>query len=257
MKRLIDFSKHTSLKVGDQIQVEILSSPRENFKGVLIGGGNNLLISPKASNLFMLGKEFEYIQDLGELIEIGGKMSSGRIYQYFKKNNLKGLEFLRGLPGTLGGLVKMNAGMKSYEIKEMLHSICVDGQWREAREFPFVYRESGISGVIYAARFHKVIGFRDELIEVFEKMRESHPHLPSCGSCFKNPKGDFAGRILESLGLRGARIGGMGFSQEHANFLVNFGKGQFKEAIELITLAQKKALDTYGIALETEVKIID
>lgn len=256
MKRLIDFSRHTSLKVGDQIEVEILSSPRENFKGVLIGGGNNLLISPEASNLFMLGKEFEYIQDLGELIEIGGKMSSGRIYHYFKKNNLKGLEFLRGLPGTLGGLVKMNAGMKNYEIKEMLHSICVDGQWIEAKEFPFLYRDSGISGVIYGARFYKAIGFRDELMETFEKMRKTHPHLPSCGSCFKNPKGDFAGRILESLGLRGVKVGGMGFSQEHANFLVNFGNGTFQEAIKLISLAQEKAFDTYGIALETEVVIV-
>lgn len=257
MKRIIDFSRHTSLKVGDQIEVEILSSPRENFKGVLIGGGNNLLISPKASNLFMLGKEFDYIQDLGELIEIGGKMSSGRIYQYFKKNNLKGLEFLRGLPGTLGGLVKMNAGMKSYEISKILHSVCVDGEWRDAKEFPFSYRSSGISGIIYAARFHKVTGFRDELIEVFKKMRESHPHLPSCGSCFKNPKGDFAGRILESLGFKGAKVGEMGFSQEHANFLVNFGNGKFEEALELITLAQEKVFSVYGITLETEVVIIN
>lgn len=243
--------------MGDQIEVEILSSARESLKGTLIGGGNNLLVSPKASDLFMLGKEFDYIQDQGDLIEIGGKMNSGRIYRYFKKNNLKGLEFLRGLPGTLGGLVKMNAGMKSYEIREILHSICVDGRWRDARDFPFVYRDSGISGVIYAARFHKIIGFRDELIEVFEEMRKTHPHLPSCGSCFKNPKGDYAGRILESLGLKGAKIGGMGFSQEHANFLVNLGKGQFQEAIELITLAQKKAFDAYGITLETEVVIID
>lgn len=257
MKHLVDFSKHTSLKVGGQIEVEILSTSKKTFDGILIGGGNNLLVSPKASNLFMLGKEFNYIQDQGELIEIGGKMSSGRIYQYFKKNNLRGLEFLRGLPGTLGGLVKMNAGMKSYEICEILHSVCVDGEWRDAKEFPFSYRNSGISGVIYGARFHKITGFRNELIEIFEMMRKTHPHLPSCGSCFKNPKGDFAGRILESLGFRGAKIGGMGFSQEHANFLVNFGNGKFEEALELITLAQEKALSAYGIALETEVIIVN
>lgn len=257
MKRWIDFSKHISLRTGGKIEVEILSSPRENLDGFLIGGGNNLLVSPKASNLFMLGDEFDYIRDLGDLIEVGGKVNSGQIYHFFKKNDLGGLEFLRGLPGTLGGLVKMNAGMKEYEIKQTLHSVWVDGEWRNASDFPFSYRNSGISGVIYAARFHKVLGFRHELIELFDSMRKKHPRLPSCGSCFKNPKDDFAGRILESLQFRGMKIGGMGFSNEHANFLVNFGNGSFQDAIDLVSLAQKRAFDAYGISLEREVVIID
>lgn len=257
MKRLIDFSKHTSLKIGAEVEVEILASPLEKTEKVIIGGGNNLLISPRASNLVMLGREFDYLEDLGDLIEVGGAVSSGRIYNFFKKCNLGGLEFLRGLPGRLGGLVRMNAGMKSYEMKDILHSVWIDGEWQEAKDLSLSYRDSGIRGIIYGARFYKQEGFREQLVPEFEKMRETHPHLPSCGSCFKNPQGDFAGRLLESVGLKGYQIGGVGLSEKHANFLVNLGGGKFEEALELIALAQKRVWEEYGIKLEKEVVVVE
>lgn len=255
--REIDFSKYSSLKIGGVLEVKVLQSPLEEFDGFLIGGANNLLVSPKAKNLYILGKEFEYIKDLGEVIEIGGAMSSGRIYSYFKARNLWGLEFLRGLPGSMGGLVKMNAGMKSYEIAESIHSVLINGKWVDREEIPFTYRRSGIEGVIYAVRVHKKEGFREDLVEVFKQMRSTHPHLPSCGSCFKNPEGDFAGRLLESVGLRGYRVGGVGFSEKHANFLVNYGGGRFEEAKELIALGKKKVQEASGVKLECEVVIIE
>lgn len=256
MYRLIDFSKHTSLKIGGEHRVRMIEEFGKDAGERLIGGGNNILLSPDATHLCMLGKSFDYICEFEGMIEIGGAVSSGRIYSFFKKQNLLGLEFLRGLPGRLGGLVKMNAGMKSYEIKEVLHSVCVDGEWLERDHFAFEYRNSGIEGVIYGARFHKIVGFREELVEVFEQMRETHPHLPSCGSCFKNPRGDFAGRLLESVRLKGYRIGDMSFSQKHANFLINLGNGTFDEALQLITLAQDRIKQEYGITLECEVVIM-
>lgn len=258
MKKIIDFSKYTSLKIGGILEVEVLSTPRALKKEErIIGAGNNMLISPNAKNLCVLGNEFEHIKDLGELIEIGGALSSGRIYSCFKKNNLYGLEFLRGLPGSLGGLVKMNAGMKSYEIKEMLHSVNVNGEWIESEKLNLTYRNSGIEGVIYSARFYKKKGFRSELIGVFENMRSTHPHLPSCGSCFKNPNGDYAGRLLESVGMKGFRIGGVGFSEKHANFLVNLGGGKFEEALEVIKVAKSRVKEEFGILLECEVVIVE
>lgn len=258
MKKSIDFSKYTSLKVGGVIEVEVLDEMRALKEGErIIGAGNNLLISPNAKGICILDKKFDYILDLGELVEIGGVVSSGRIYSYFKKHNLYGLEFLRGLPGSLGGLVKMNAGMKSYEIKESLHSVCIDGEWVESANLNLSYRNSGIDGIIYKARFYKKEGFRSELVGVFEEMRSSHPHLPSCGSCFKNPQGDFAGRLLESVGMRGFRVGGMGLSEKHANFLVNFGGGKFDEALEVIAEAKKRVKEECAISLECEVKILE
>lgn len=256
MKKIIDFSKYTSLKIGGVLEVEILDKPRAlDQKERIIGAGNNLLVSPSAKHLCILGKEFDYILDLGELVEIGGAVRSGRIYSYFKKHNFYGLEFLRGLPGSLGGLVKMNAGMKSYEIKEMLQSVCVDGEWIESEKLNLTYRNSAINGVIYGARFYKKEGFRSELVSVFENMRDTHPHLPSCGSCFKNPNGDFAGRLLEAVGMKGFRIGGVGLSEKHANFLVNLGDGKFDEALEVISEAKRRVREESGVELECEVKI--
>ncbi|WP_305862722.1 UDP-N-acetylmuramate dehydrogenase [Helicobacter cholecystus] len=257
LKKSIDFCKYTSLKIGGILEVEFLNEPRAlNDREKILGAGNNILVSPDASDLYILGKEFDYILDLGELIEIGGAVSSGRIYSYFKKNNLFGLEFLRGLPGSLGGLIKMNAGMKNYEIKQILQSVCIDGEWVESKKLNFAYRHSGIDGVIYGARFFKIEGFRSELISVFEMMRNSHPHLPSCGSCFKNPNGDFAGRLLESVGMKGFRVGGVGLSEKHANFLVNLGGGRFEEALGVIFEAKRRVREERGIELECEVKII-
>lgn len=258
MKKIIDFSKYTSLKIGGVIEVELLDKPRALAQEErIIGAGNNLLVSPNAKHLCILGKEFDYILDLGELVEIGGAVSSGRIYSYFRRHNLCGLEFLRGLPGSLGGLVKMNAGMKSYEMKQTLKSICVNGEWIESEKLNLTYRNSAIDGVIYGARFHKNEGFRSELVSVFEQMRSTHPHLPSCGSCFKNPSGDYAGRLLESVGMKGFRIGGVGLSEKHSNFLVNLGDGKFEEALQVIAEAKRRVKEESGVELDCEVKIIE
>lgn len=87
-------------------------------------------------------------------------------------------------------------------------------------------------------------------------MRKSHPKLPNFGSCFKNPPNDYAGRLLESVGLRGYRLKRVGFAKEHANFLVNLGGAEFEEALDLIELAKTRVLQEYGIHLEEEVKIL-
>ncbi|ANV97461.1 UDP-N-acetylenolpyruvoylglucosamine reductase [Helicobacter enhydrae] len=256
--KLIDFSKYSSLRIGGAIEVGVVECVDDwANNGVIIGKANNLLVSPNAKNLYILGKSFDYFQDFGDLIEVGGGVSSGKLYSYFKKQDLGGLEFLRGLPGSVGGLVKMNAGMKEYEICLSIHSVLLDQGWVPKEEIAFDYRNSGIDSVIYAVRFYKQKGFREELVEVFDKMRHTHPKEPSCGSCFKNPKGDFAGRLLESVGLRGYSIGGVGFSQKHSNFLVNLGGGTFDEAMELIALAKKRVSEASGIELECEVVVID
>lgn len=254
--KIIDFSKYSSIKVGTRMCVKIIQDfddLEDNLR--VIGFANNLLIAPQASKVAILDKKYDYILDLGTHIEVGAKTSSAKIYRYFKEANLGGLEFLHALPGSLGGLVKMNAGMKEYEIRDILNSACVNGQWKNADELALGYRSSNVKGVIFAARFKKLKGFRQELIKVFEVMRTTHPKNPSCGSCFKNPKGNFAGQLLEAVGLKGYRIGDLSFSSKHANFLINVGKGSFKEAVELINLGEKRVFEKFGINLEREVLI--
>lgn len=257
VKKIIDFSKYCSIRIGACLPVEIIDDVQQMQEGLeIIGYGNNLLVSPDAKNLAVLGENYDYISDIGDYVEVGGSCSSSKIYRYFRDLDLGGLEFLRALPGSLGGLVKMNAGMKEYEIKNILHSICIDGEWVGVDDLSMGYRSTNIDGVIFAAKFKKISGFRGELVEIFESMRSSHPKKPSCGSCFKNPNGDFAGRLLESVGLKGYNIKNVAFSEKHANFLINLGGGIFEDAINLIEIAKKRVFEQYGITLEEEVIII-
>ena len=123
MKRIIDFSKYSSIKIGTPIEVEVIQEKRDIPDGFLVGGANNLLVSPTPPKLYVLGKEFDFIKLDGELLKIGGATKSGRIFSFCKKYDIGGLEYLGKLPGTLGGLIKMNAGMKSYEIFNNLVSV--------------------------------------------------------------------------------------------------------------------------------------
>lgn len=259
--KIIDFSTYSSLRIGAPIEVSLICSPQDITEVLsknmhLVGKANNLLISPTARNLAMLDKSFAYLKEYDDYIEVGGAYSSGRIFSFFKSHNLSGLEFLQALPGSLGGLIKMNAGMKHHEIKSILHSVNVNGQWCNAESFPINYRNSGIKGVILAARFYKVTGFDYALQEECKALRSHHPKEPSCGSCFKNPPNEFAGKLLESAGLKGYQIGDIAFSERHANFLVNKGNATFQDAITLIELAKNKVFDLSGIMLDCEVQIL-
>ena len=88
-------------------------------------------------------------------------------------------------------------------------------------------------------------------------MRANQPSTPSAGSCFKNPEGDYAGRLIEAVGLKGKKVGNMEFSTQHANFLVNHGNGNFEDALTLINEAQKKVFEEFGRKLELEIVILD
>ena len=260
-KRILDFSQYSSLRIGGESSVQVLENLDDIAQVIdskayfhIIGQAYNLLISPNAKNLFMLDRSFDFIVDCGDYIEVGAMTPSGKIYEFFKRNDLCGLEFLRSLPGSAGGLTKMNAGMKEYEIKDVILGAVINGIYSE--NIGLSYRQSKIEGIISSVFLRKQKGFRFELLKSFKQMRASHPKLPSCGSCFKNPDGDYSGRLLESVGLKGFRYGGVGFSENHANFLVNYGGGTFDEAVYAIKLAQESVQKNFGITLQTEVQII-
>ncbi|MDY5557004.1 MAG: UDP-N-acetylmuramate dehydrogenase, partial [Helicobacter sp.] len=131
--------------------------------------------------------------------------------------------------------------------------------FKAAESLGLSYRSSEISGLIFAGIFKKESGFNHNLVELFTSMRQNQPKEPSFGSCFKNPKDNFAGRLIEAVGLKGVRFGknkSLCFSEKHANFLVNLGNSTFEEAVELIELARERVHSVYGIALENEVQIL-
>ena len=255
--KTIDFSKYSSIKVGQPTEVLILEKGDEIPQGrYLIGGANNLLVSPAPPPLMILGKDFATISHNKTILEIGASMPTGRIVSYTKKHNIAGFEFCAKLPGTLGGMLAMNAGVKSYEIFNILHSIKINGIWISKEEITYGYRFAHLNGIATSARFEIKEGYSQDLLDELLILRNNQPHLPSAGSAFKNPDGDYAGRLIEAVGLKGLRKGDMQWSHIHANFLVNNGNGTFADAKYLINLAKEKIFAKFGVSLLEEIKIL-
>lgn len=255
--KTIDFSKYSSIKVGQPTEVLMLELgdviPNDRY---LIGGANNLLVSPNPPPLMMLSKDFATITHSEDILKIGAAVPTGRIVSYARKHNISGFEFCSKLPGTLGGMLAMNAGVKTYEVFNILHSIQIDGHWVEKNAIEHGYRFAKLQGVATAARFKIQEGFSQALLDALLNLRSNQPHTPSAGSAFKNPENDYAGRLIEEVGLKGVKKGAMQWSDVHANFLVNLGGGKFNDAKYLIDEAKEKVLKQFGIVLKEEIKLL-
>lgn len=249
---IIDFSKYSSVRIGDACEVKVLNE-RVKTDYFVIGNASNLLIN-KPKNLAILDDCFDYIKDCKDYLEIGAKTNSYKIFNYCKKNDFTGLEFLSHLPGQMGGITKMNAGMKETEIKNYILEVNVDNEWIMPN---FSYRSSDIKGTIYAIRLKLEKGFKQELVEQFSKMRANQPKGFSFGSIFKNPSGFSAGALIDKAGLKGKVKGGAKISEIHANFLINFNKASFNDANYLINLAKDEVYKHFNVLLECEVIILD
>ncbi|MGE5789738.1 MAG: UDP-N-acetylmuramate dehydrogenase, partial [Syntrophaceae bacterium] len=184
------------------------------------------------------------------------------------KEALTGLEFCAGIPGSVGGGIRMNAGAYGSELKDVIESVDLlngEGNIKSCKRqaLQFQYRDLALpegacvaGGVFVLAR-----GNRDavegRIREILRTRSGKHPlQYRNAGSIFKNPKGMPAGKIIDEAGLKGARIGGAQVSEMHGNFIVNLGSATAKDIIGLIEHVQQKVLETKGIALEPEVKII-
>ncbi|MEA3373104.1 MAG: UDP-N-acetylmuramate dehydrogenase [Campylobacterota bacterium] len=253
----IDFSKFSSIHVGPVADVYMIDSCEYPKDAYLIGAANNLLVGPQHPPLMKLSKTFDFIRiEDGELV-VGAATPGGKIVSFCKKHDIANFEFMAHLPGTLGGMLQMNAGLKEYEVFNNLLWIRTKKGQLEKAQVGHGYRSTDIEEVVFEAAFQVEKGFDSLKIEMFQAMRANQPSDPSAGSCFKNPPGDYAGRLIEAVGLKGHRIGDMQFSSVHANFLVNLGNGTFDEAMELILLVEKRVKEETGISLEREIIVVD
>jgi len=254
----IDFSRFSSIRIGPVVEVAMIEAcdaiPKDYL---LVGGANNLLVGPTPPPLMMLSKDFDYCRVEGEYLEVGAATPTGKLLSFAKRHDLAGFEFVAKLPGTLGGMLAMNAGVKTYEVFNILESIQIDGVWIPASEIPHGYRFARLPGIATAARFPLRQGYDETLRRALLRLRDNQPKEPSAGSAFKNPPGDYAGRLIEAVGLKGRRLGGMAWSEVHANFLVNLAGGTFEEAIALIQEAKERVQEAFGIELEEEIKIVN
>ncbi|MBN2964446.1 UDP-N-acetylmuramate dehydrogenase [Sulfurospirillum sp. T05] len=256
MVKTVDFSTFSNLRIGPKVDVLVVeeAGPLERF---IIGGANNLLIGPTPPPLAMLSKTFDFIRLDNGVLHVGAATPSGKLFSFAKKHDLGGFEFMQQLPGTLGGMLAMNAGLKGWEIFNPLVAVRTHKGWVKKATIKHGYRYAYLPDNVFEATFTCKEGFDRDLAEQFRQMRANQPKDPSAGSCFKNPPNESAGRLLEAVGFRGKQRGGMAFSPQHANFLVNLGGGTYEEAIALIQEAKATVLAETGILLELEIKIIN
>ena len=150
----------------------------------------------------------------------------------------------------------MNAGLCGVSISDSLLAVRLARGWVERERISFSYRKSGIDEPIFGAEFKISREFDAALAADFAAKRANQPKGASFGSCFVNPPGDYAGRLIEAVGLKGYAIGGAKFSEQHANFIVNFNAASFADVTGLINLARERVLEKIGIELKTEVVVI-
>jgi len=184
------------------------------------------------------------------------------------KRGFSGLEFFVGIPGTLGGAVVMNAGWRGDSISKIVKKVTAFHPEEGVREFSneecrFTYRGSRFRGgedIILEAEFEleecEASVARGRIKSILAERKKKFPlQYPSAGSVFKNPPGDYAGRLIEAAGLKGKRVGDAEISEKHANFIINRGKARAKDVLDLIDLARSAVKEKFGVDLELEIEI--
>lgn len=193
-----------------------------------------------------------------------------RLANVLSSQGLSGLEFASGIPGTIGGLIYMNAGAYKRSMMDIVDSVLVliDGElkWLSNEEVRFSYRHSIFHDhndwVIVAAKLYLVKDDPEKIRELManrlSRRRATQPlDKPSAGSCFKNPDNDFAWRLIEGIGFRGYRYNGIMVSDKHPNFIVNNGGGNAEDFIATANLIQARVKNQYDVDLKMEVEIFN
>lgn len=275
-------SRHTSFRIGGPARAMIWPrgpeevgallawlTPREEF--FVLGRGSNLLVADAGYpgvvvNLRGLPPDIRY--DAPDLLQVSASYPVALLAREGRRHGLVGLEFLSGIPGSLGGAVAMNAGAHGSEIGAFLvRAFLTDalGQpWELGpAELGFGYRQSRLpaAGILLEAWFRLAPGDVAEAATeertYFLKRRDTQPwRWPSAGSVFRNPAGDSAGRLIEKVGGKGRREGGAEISVTHANFIVNVGGATASEVLALMRWARETVFREFGIALVPEIRLL-
>jgi len=236
----------------------------------IIGAASNILIRDGGipGIVIKLGKNFASISFMSNSVRIGAALPNGIAARLAQKKGYSGLEFLSGIPGTIGGGLRMNAGAYGKEVKDILiEAEVIDGNGNfkvlslEEMEMSYRHCEVPKDYIFLSGLFKAGKGvpsdIQKRLDEIKTRRLESQPITERTGgSTFKNPKGYKAWELIEAAGCRGVSIGGAMVSEQHCNFLVNKGNANATDLENLGNLVQKKVQDSTGIKLEWEIKLL-
>lgn len=260
------------VEVGNEsdLREALLWSRRNNVPVYIVGRGSNLLVRDSGVRgvvIRLRGEWFERVIVKPPVIECGAGAKLRNLAMEAMRAGIGGLEFLEGIPGSVGGALKMNAGAMGNEIFNLVEKV---------RAMTFCGEIIEISGKNAGAEYRRCTGLADKIaldvvlrgtidspeaieqrMKVFsQRRRNSQPKARSAGCVFKNPPGFSAGRLIDELGLKGLRVGGAMVSQEHGNFIVNTGNASSKDILALAEMIRERVRAERGVGLEFEIEII-
>lgn len=273
-------SRHTTFRVGGPAKCLIKVNDKEQMKKLIpylhktgqkffiLGNGSNLLVGDKGypGILVKLGDGMEDVTVEGERMKISAGTLLSKAASIARENELTGMEFSSGIPGTVGGAIVMNAGAYGGEMKQIVESVEVMDKEGgilvlDNDTMEFGYRTSVIKSrpfIVLETVLRLQKGKREEISGKMEELsrlrREKQPlEFASAGSTFKRPEGYFAGKLIMDAGLRGFSIGGARVSEKHCGFIVNSGNATAADIREVIEEVQQCVKAKFGVSLEREV----
>lgn len=279
----VPMSDYTSIAIGGA--ADVMAFPKgegdlkdllnfassKNYNVYLHGGGTNIIVRDKGIRGVVINM-CEGFKDIvwgtDNSVIVGASVGLYELLRDCKERSLSGFEFTSGIPGTVGGAVRMNAGAYGAEMKDIVEGaeiITKKGKrgFLTKTELGFGYRKSEIpEGAVIVRGHFKFKESKKELIEekirMFKEKRKgtSAINKPNCGSVFKNPKDNHAGKLIEEAGLKGLKSGQAQISEVHANYIVNLGGAKAKDVLNLMATVRDKIYSAKGIVMEPEVKVV-
>ncbi len=273
---------HTSFRIGGPAELFVTpDSPRQTAQlldacrrfgvpALVMGNGSNLLVPDEGIRgaVVAFGASMSRITRRGNTLIAEAGATLSQLCRFAQQEGLTGLEFAWGIPGSVGGAVRMNAGAYGGEIKDVVTAVdglTTDGKAFSvsAQEAQFGYRTSRfVAGEIVSSAVFSLFPGSPETIdarmaEILQKRMEKQPlDYPSAGSAFKRPKGAFAAALIDSCGLKGLTVGGAQVSEKHAGFVINTGGATAHDVLALLRQVQEEVLRQTGILLEPEIQIL-
>lgn len=277
--------KHTSFKIGGPADILIRASTIDEIKNILkivqqnniplyvIGNGSNILVKDKGIRGIVLKVDLKTLEITNHndnvIVKVGSGMPLGFLAQKLLKEEISGFEELSGIPGTIGGAIKMNAGAHGKEMKDIVVNttyIDIKGNIKtiENKEHQFEYRNSMFSRekfIILNTTLKLQKGSKDEIQEKMKQYatyrKEKQPiEFPSAGSTFKRGEDFITAKLIDECSLKGYKIGGAEVSQKHAGFIVNTGDATALDVIKLIDYVKTKVYEKFKIDINLEIEII-
>ena len=260
------------LKKTEDLEPILSEAKKRKIPVIVFGGGSNTIFSDKGFRGLVIKVKTSKIKKDGETIiaDAGALLSS--VIQFALKENLSGMEKMTGIPGTVGGAVRGNAGAYGTEMKDILNKALVYGEKKGLREegkeyFKFGYRDSILkkTGEIVLKAYlclenedpEKIKMMREETLFIIKTRVSKQPKGLTSGSFFKNPSPDLsAGYLLENAGCKRLQVGGAQVSGEHANWLLNKGNATLEDVLELKKIMKERVKEKFNIDLRAEVQLI-